>query len=143
VKSVATIAAALCAGLLFGAGLAVSGMVSPAKILSFLDIAAIAGGRWDGTLLLVMAGALAVTFVGYRWVLKRPSPILGGAFRIPTASKVDRKLLTGAALFGLGWGLVGYCPGPAIASLAWPLLSEPALFVVAMATGFWIGGKSH
>jgi len=139
-KSIATIAAALGVGLLFGAGLAVSGMANPSKVLSFLDVAAIAGGRWDGTLLFVMGGAVAVTFVGYRWVLRRPRPILAGSFSLPTATAVDRRLLIGAALFGAGWGLIGYCPGPAIASLAWPQ-AEPALFVVAMLGGLWIGGK--
>lgn len=139
-KNAGSIAAALSAGLLFGAGLAVSGMINPAKVLSFLDVAAIAGGHWDGTLLLVMGGALAVTFVGYRWVLTRPGPILADGFRMPTVTEVDRKLVVGAALFGAGWGLVGYCPGPAIASLAWPQ-AEPALFVTAMLAGFWIGGK--
>lgn len=140
-KSTGAIAAALCTGLLFGAGLAVSGMVNPAKVLSFLDFAALADGRWDGTLLLVMAGALAVTFVGYRWALKRPGPMLADAFRLPTVTAVDRRLVLGAALFGAGWGLVGYCPGPAIASLAWPQ-AEPALFVAAMLAGLWIGGRT-
>lgn len=141
-KRLATIVVAAAVGLLFGAGLAVSGMVNPSKILSFLDVAAIADGRWDGTLLFVMGGALAVTFVGYRWVLRGPGPLLAGSFSLPTASDVDRRLVTGAAVFGAGWGLVGYCPGPAIASLAWAH-AEPALFVVAMFAGLWLGGKAR
>lgn len=141
-KGIAMIAVAAGVGILFGAGLAVSGMVNPSKILSFLDLAAIADGRWDGTLLFVMGGALAVTFVGYRWVLRRPGPFLAGSFTLPTATAVDRRLVIGAALFGAGWGLVGYCPGPAIASLAWPQ-AEPALFVVAMLAGLWLGGKAR
>jgi len=140
-KYVTTVASALVVGLLFGAGLAVSGMTNPAKILSFLDIAAIAVGDWDGTLLFVMGGALAVTFVGYRYVLSLPHPVLDSLFHLPTARAIDLRLIFGAAIFGIGWGLVGYCPGPAIAALAWPT-AEPALFVAAMLVGFWIGGKA-
>lgn len=139
-KAAMNVASALIAGLLFGAGLAVSGMTNPAKILAFLDVAAIAHGGWDGTLLFVMGGALAVTFVGYRYVLSRPQPIFDSLFHLPNARNIDLHLVLGAAMFGLGWGLVGYCPGPAIAALAWSG-AQPALFVVSMAAGFWIGGK--
>jgi uncharacterized membrane protein YedE/YeeE len=140
-KSITTVASALAVGLLFGAGLAVSGMTNPAKILAFLDIAAIADGAWDATLLFVMGGALAVTYLGYRYVLARPRPVLDSVFHLPTVRDIDLRLILGAAVFGLGWGLVGYCPGPAIAALAWPT-AEPALFVAAMLVGFWIGGKA-
>lgn len=140
-KTLAALGIALLCGFLFGFGLALSGMSNPAKILNFLDVLAIPDGRWDPTLLFVMAGALAVTFAGYRHVLKRPRPIADSTFHLPTARHVDLRLVGGAAVFGLGWGLVGYCPGPAIASLAWSG-AEPALFVAAMAAGLWIGGKS-
>lgn len=140
-KSVTTVASALAVGLLFGAGLAVSGMTNPAKILAFLDVAAIADGGWDGTLLFVMGGALAVTYLGYRYVLARPRPVVDSVFHLPTVRDIDRRLLLGAAVFGIGWGLVGYCPGPAIAALAGPQ-AEPALFVAAMLIGLWIGGKT-
>lgn len=140
-KCITTAASALVVGLLFGAGLAISGMTNPAKILAFLDIAAIADGAWDGTLLFVMGGALAVTYFGYRYVLARPHPVLDSVFHLPTARDIDRRLIIGAAIFGIGWGLVGYCPGPAIAALSWPQ-AEPALFVAAMMAGLWIGGKA-
>jgi uncharacterized membrane protein YedE/YeeE len=123
---------ALLAGITFGLGLAVSEMINPAKVLAFLDVA----GRWDPSLALVMAGALAVTFVAFRLVLKRPKPVLGERFEIPTTRTIDRPLLTGAALFGIGWGLVGFCPGPALASLAFGL-RESVVFVIAMAVGAW------
>jgi uncharacterized membrane protein YedE/YeeE len=122
--------AALLSGLLFGAGLALSGMVNPMKVQNFLDIF----GTWDATLLFVMGGGLAVTFTGYRLVLRRPRPLYAPAFSLPESQGIDSRLIGGAALFGAGWGLTGFCPGPAIASLVfgyWP----PVLFVVAMAIG--------
>lgn len=121
---------ALIAGILFGAGLAVSQMVNPAKVLAFLDIF----GRWDPSLAFVMGGALAVTFVGYRWVLGRDRPIYADSFRLPAAQDVDARLLSGAAVFGVGWGLVGFCPGPALASLAFGRI-ESVLFILAMLAG--------
>lgn len=122
--------AALAAGLLFGLGLAVSQMANPAKVLAFLDLA----GRWDPSLALVMAGALAVTIPGYRLVLRRPKPVLAAKFGLPTATAIDWRLLAGAAVFGAGWGLVGFCPGPAIASLAW-MQGVNLWFLAAMAAG--------
>jgi len=101
------------AGLLFGAGLTVSQMVNPVKVISFLDIT----GDWDPSLAFVMAGALIVTFIGYRFVLKSATPLFNENFRLPTRRDIDRSLLTGAALFGIGWGLAGLCPGPALAGL--------------------------
>jgi hypothetical protein len=104
--------AGLLAGLVFGLGLVVSGMSNPAKVLNFLDIA----GTWDPSLIFVMGGALVVTFVGYRFVLGMSEPILEHRFHVPDRSDVDARLLTGAALFGVGWGIGGYCPGPAVTS---------------------------
>ncbi|HEX2134900.1 MAG TPA: DUF6691 family protein [Microvirga sp.] len=126
-------AAALLSGTVFGLGLAVSGMVNPAKVLAFLDIA----GRWDPSLALVMAGALAVAFVGFRLVLRRRAPLFAGRFELPSAREIDARLLGGAALFGIGWGLVGFCPGPAIASLAFAW-KEPLIFLAAMLAGAWL-----
>ena len=125
--------AALAAGLLFGLGLAISQMANPAKVLAFLDLA----GRWDPSLALVMAGALAVTIPGYRLVLRRPKPVLAAHFGLPTAKSIDGRLIAGAAIFGAGWGLVGFCPGPAIASLAWTV-GDNLWFIAAMAAGMLI-----
>ncbi len=124
---------ALLSGIIFGLGLAVSQMVNPAKVLAFLDVA----GRWDPSLALVMAGALAVAFVGFRLVLRRPAPLLAEQFELPSAREIDGRLLAGAALFGIGWGLVGFCPGPAIASLALEL-PKPLIFLTAMLAGAWL-----
>lgn len=121
---------AVLSGLLFGAGLAISGMVNPMKVENFLDIF----GSWDPTLIFVMAGALAVTYAGYRLVLKAPRPRFTPAFILPALQGIDERLIGGAVVFGLGWGLTGFCPGPAIASLVfgyWPSV----IFVVAMALG--------
>ena len=118
------------AGLLFGLGLIVSMMVNPAKVLAFLDIA----GAWDPSLAFVMGGALTVTLVGYRLVLRRPKPWLADSFALPTRRQIDRRLVAGAALFGIGWGMAGFCPGPAI--VATVLLPETAIaFVAAMIVG--------
>ncbi|TVP51630.1 MAG: YeeE/YedE family protein [Halomonas sp.] len=107
------IAAGYVAGLLFGLGLAISGMTDPARVLGFLDVA----GAWDPTLIFVLGGAVVTSFIGYRLVFKRSAPLLGGVFQLPTKQELDVRLLGGAALFGIGWGLSGYCPGPAIASV--------------------------
>lgn len=124
------ILSALAAGLVFGLGLIVSGMVNPAKVLNFLDIA----GTWDPSLAFVMAGAAGTVFIGYRFVLKRDKPLFEDRFNLPAATRIDARLITGSALFGLGWGLVGFCPGPALTALGTGL--EPALiFVAAMLTG--------
>jgi uncharacterized protein len=96
-------------GLLFGLGLIISGMVNPAKVLNFLDIA----GTWDPSLAFVMGGAVLVTFIGYKLVLKRKQPIFDSVFHLPTASHIDNRIVVGPALFGIGWGLAGFCPGPA------------------------------
>ena len=122
--------AALAAGIVFGLGLVVSQMVNPAKIVGFLDVA----GKWDPTLLFVMGGALAVTIPGFRLVLKRPHPLFASGFSVPTRRDLDRRLIAGAAFFGVGWGLAGFCPGPAVTALV--TLGLPVLvFFVAMLAG--------
>lgn len=125
-----TAAVALLCGIVFGAGLAVSGMTNPAKVLAFLDVA----GRWDPTLLFVMGGALAVAAAGQAATRRRARPWLGDSFGIPTRRDLDPPLLAGAALFGVGWGLVGLCPGPALANLSRGS-AEIAIFVAAMLAG--------
>ena len=122
---------ALLSGTLFGLGLAVSGMVNPAKVLGFLDIA----GAWDPTLALVMFGALAVTTPAFRYVLKRRQPWFAPGFALPTKTDLEPRLVFGAALFGVGWGLAGLCPGPAIAALVSGHGAVYA-FVAAMLAGF-------
>lgn len=107
-------ATASASGLVFGFGLALSHMVDPDKVLAFLDIV----GSWDPSLALVMGGALLVAAAGFPLVLRRSKPILAADFDLPTRTAIDGQLLGGAALFGLGWGLSGYCPGPAVAALA-------------------------
>lgn len=124
----------LVAGLLFGAGLTLSQMVDPSRVLGFLDFAGIADGTWDPTLAFVIAGALGVTAVGYRFAFRRAAPLRAASFRLPDRSDIDARLVVGAAIFGVGWGLAGYCPGPAIASLAFGSL-EIAVFVPAMLAG--------
>lgn len=121
---------ALLSGIVFGLGLTVSHMTNPDKVLAFLDV----GGAWDPSLILVMGGAVAVTFVAFRFVLKRPQPIFEKRFYIPTREAIDRKLLGGSAIFGVGWGLVGFCPGPAITSLAFGH-TESFIFVGSMIAG--------
>ncbi len=106
--------AGLIAGLIFGLGLTISEMVNPAKVLGFLDIL----GNWDPSLAFVMGGALVVTAIGYRLVWTRQRPVFDTSFHVPTSRKLDARLAIGAVLFGVGWGLVGLCPGPAIAAVS-------------------------
>jgi uncharacterized membrane protein YedE/YeeE len=122
--------AALVSGLVFGLGLAVSGMMNPAKVVGFLD----AAGDWDPTLAFVMVGALLVAVPAYRFIPKRGRPVLEEEFSLPKRKAIDAPLLGGSALFGAGWGLVGFCPGPAIAALGTGLLPVFA-FVAAMLAG--------
>ena len=124
--------ATLAAGLLFGLGLVVSGLINPAKVLNFLDI----GGAWDASLAFTMGAAVLTTAVGYK-IAFRGKPILADGFHLPAATDIDGRLITGAALFGVGWGLVGYCPGPAVASLSLGSAST-AVFVAAMLAGMGI-----
>ncbi len=122
---------AFIAGLLFSLGLTISQMVNPAKILSFLDVA----GKWDPSLLLVLGGAVLASFAGTRIVTQRMrAPIFAERFGWPTATDVDRNLIAGAVIFGVGWGLVGFCPGPALAALAIAPI-DAAPFLIAMLAG--------
>lgn len=127
----ARIVIALISGTLFGAGLAVSGMADPTRVRAFLDIA----GRWDPTLAFVMAGALIPMALAWAIARRRTAPVADAKFHLPGTKTIDRRLLGGAALFGIGWGIAGLCPGPAIADLA--LRPVPAaIFVAAMLVGF-------
>ena len=123
-------------GVLFGIGLTISEMINPARVIGFLDIA----GQWDLTLAAVMAGALAVTMPMFPLVLRRGRPMWSSDFFLPSKSAVDRPLVLGAAIFGVGWGLAGFCPGPALAGMA---SGNPSvyLFVVAMVLGQWLAGR--
>ncbi len=124
---------ALISGLLFGLGLCVSEMASPTKVLDFLDIS----GHWDPSLALVMGGAVGVTMLAFRLVLKRQSPIFSADFKLSCSSSVDKRLLLGASLFGIGWGLIGYCPGPVITALGFGL-TYPLFVLLAMIAGFMV-----
>jgi uncharacterized membrane protein YedE/YeeE len=131
-----TIIVALLSGTLFGVGLALSEMINPARVIGFLDVA----GAWDPTLLLVMCGALVVAMPAFALVLRRASPILSRQFRLPSKRGVDLPLLGGAAIFGVGWGLAGFCPGPALAAM---VTASPtvALFVFTMLCGQWLTAR--
>lgn len=122
----------LAIGLLFGLGLVVSGMSDPAKIINFLDLA----GTWDPSLAFVMGGAVIVTFIGYRLVLQHDRPLLAPKFQLPARTDIDARLIAGPALFGIGWGLSGYCPGPALTALGIGAAGTLA-FVPAMFAGMW------
>ncbi len=123
-------ASAVVAGLLFGIGLIVSGMSNPANVLGFLDLA----GQWNPSLALVMGGALLVGMAAFPLARKRHASLLGAPMRLPTASEIDRRLVLGSLAFGAGWGLAGYCPGPALVSLA-SGGAKPWLFFLAMLAG--------
>ena len=118
-------------GALFAIGLGISGMTQPSKVVAFLDIF----GAWDPALMFVMGGAVAVNFVGYRLAVGRPHPLLATRFDIPTRRDIDWQLLVGASLFGAGWGVAGFCPGPALVALA-SGSADVMLFVAAMFIGF-------
>ncbi|WP_348814667.1 YeeE/YedE family protein [Halomonas sp. H10-59] len=123
-------------GLVFSLGLTLSGMTDPARVVGFLDVA----GDWDPTLIFVLGGAVITTFIGYRLVWRRGTPLLGERFQLPTRRDIDGRLLLGAALFGVGWGLSGYCPGPAIVSSS--AMSLPlAGFLLAMLLGWWLATR--
>lgn len=121
---------AFVAGLVFGIGLIVSGMTNPAKVLGFLDVA----GRWDPSLLCVMGGAIVVGAIAFHGAARRKLSLLGEPMRLPQAGEIDGRLVLGAVTFGIGWGLAGYCPGPALASLLTGGI-KPAIFVAAMLAG--------
>ena len=131
---------ALFAGTLFGLGLAVSGMMNPAKVIGFLDVT----GKWDPTLAFVMGGALLVTVPAFRLILNRPRPLLAGGFELSEKNTLDSRLLGGAALFGVGWGLSGFCPGPAVAALVTglaPVLAFVAAMLAGMVLHAWLSAK--
>lgn len=121
---------ALFAGLIFGLGLVISQMVNPAKVIDFLDIF----GNWDPSLAFVMGAGLVVTFIGYKLVLRKAKPFAADRFQVPTNRTIDKRLAFGAVLFGVGWGLVGLCPGPAIAGLLIGGLPT-IIFLAAMMAG--------
>jgi uncharacterized membrane protein YedE/YeeE len=125
-----TLVAALASGALFGAGLAVSGMTDRHVVLGFLDLA----GNFNPQLAFVLAGAVAVTSLAFRFVLRLPRPVITAEFRLPVETRVDRPLLIGAAIFGVGWGLIGFCPGPALVGFAGGL-QDAMIFVPAMLAG--------
>src|SRR6266571_4865735 len=126
-------ASALAAGLVFGLGLAISQMVNPRKVLDFLDVA----GNWDPSLALVLGGAVGVAMLALRFVLKRKQPLFESEFHLPRTTKVDRRLLAGSAIFGISWGIGGYCPGPGIAALSAASV-EALVFVAGMALGSFL-----
>lgn len=121
---------AIASGLLFGLGLGVSQMVDRERVLGFLDVM----GRWDPTLLFVLGGAVTVTAIAFRFVLRLPQPVFATKFRLPTRKDIDRSLVLGAAIFGIGWGIAGYCPGPAVVALTLTSWS-PVIFLVAFVIG--------
>lgn len=126
----------LTSGLIFGFGLAVSSMINPAKIVGFLDIT----GNWDPSLAFVMGGAVFVTALTFRLILKRPKPIFTDIFELPSKVSLDGKLITGAAIFGIGWAMSGLCPGPAISSIGF-LDEKLLIFVCTLLIGSFIGKK--
>ncbi|HET7764886.1 MAG TPA: DUF6691 family protein [Burkholderiales bacterium] len=123
-------ASALLAGLIFGLGLAISQMVNPKKVLDFLDVS----GNWDPSLLLVMGGAVGVAMLAFRFVIGRGQPLFASEFHLPRMTKVDRRVLIGSGVFGLGWGIGGYCPGPGIAALS-AGSTDALVFVAGMVLG--------
>ena len=134
---------ALVAGTLFGIGLTVSGMVNPAKVLNFLDFAAIGSGGWDATLAVVFAAALTFSFLGVQLARRLDKPLAEATFNWPARSDIDAPLVAGAAVFGVGWGLVGVCPGPALTAVAvaGDNLVYMAVFVAAMVIGNFAAGR--
>jgi len=128
--------AALASGALFGAGLALSSMTDRQVVLGFLDVA----GDWNPTLAFVMAGAVAVTGTAFRFVRHMPAPALGGTFRLPASDAIDRRMLAGAAIFGIGWGLGGFCPGPVLVGVA-AGVRDAWIFVPAMLAGSFLAGR--
>ncbi len=132
---------ALVSGIIFGIGLSLSQMINPNKVINFLDIT----GQWDPSLAFVMMGALIVTFISFRIILKKPDPILEESFHLSKRTDIDKALLAGAAIFGIGWGMSGYCPGPAVASIGSGSI-EAIVMVVSIYAGFffqkWLSNRS-
>ena len=127
---------ALISGALFGLGLTLSGMSDPAKVLGFLNVT----GAWVPDLIFVMGGAVVVTFILTPWVVRREAPLMASAFSLPGKHRLDRRLMVGAMLFGIGWGLSGYCPGPALVSLLYGYEST-LIFCLAMFAGMALEGR--
>ena len=128
--------ASLLSGVIFGIGLVISEMVNPAKVLGFLDLF----GNWDPSLAFVMLGAIMTTTVGYRFIFKLQTPLFSDQFFLPLKKDIDQKLLVGSALFGIGWGVGGLCPGPSIdlfLNSPYPLI----IFVISMFSGIWVGTR--
>ena len=131
----------LIAGLIFGIGLVVSGMANPAKVVNFLDLA----GTWDPSLAFVMGGAMLVTILGYHFAFARPAPVLDDRFHLPNSRAVDAPLIAGSLLFGIGWGLSGFCPGPAVVALSQAAPGTLAFFpamIAGMAAARMLGRHS-
>jgi len=124
------LAVSFISGVVMAWGLCISQMINPAKVIGFLDIF----GRWDPTLAFVMAGALLVSMISFRFILKREKPLCGECYALPEKKEIDRALVAGAIIFGIGWGLSGFCPAPAVASLAFGL-PRSVIFVLAMSAG--------
>ena len=120
-------------GLIFGIGIVISGMANPAKVINFFDVT----GSWDPSLAFVMGGALAVTFIGYRVVFGRGAPMLETKFSLPTASSIDMRLVGGSAVFGVGWGIAGFCPGGALPAVGTGNI-DVLIFVAALIAGIWL-----
>ncbi|RAQ42596.1 YeeE/YedE family protein [Arthrospira sp. O9.13F] len=120
----------LVSGILFGFGLGLSQMMDRDRVLGFLDVV----GVWDPTLIFVLGGAVGVTAIAFRFVLRLPHPLFSNKFYLPTRQDIDPTLIMGAAIFGIGWGIAGYCPGPAITALVLGILN-PVLFIIAMIAG--------
>lgn len=125
-----TILSSYVIGVIFALGLGIAGMTQPQKITAFLDVF----GQWDSSLVFVMAGALIVHFVLFKFIVKRKSPLFAGNFQIPSRTDLDKDLFIGAAVFGIGWGLGGYCPAPAVTALA-SFSVNPVIFIVSMVIG--------
>jgi len=132
---------ALVSGIIFGIGLSLSQMINPNKVINFLDIS----GQWDPSLAFVMMGALIVTFISFRLILKKPDPILEESFHLSKRTDIDKALLAGAAIFGMGWGMSGYCPGPAVAAIGSGNI-EAIVMVASIYAGFffqkWLANRS-
>jgi uncharacterized membrane protein YedE/YeeE len=127
---------ALLSGILFGAGLALSHMIDPNKVLNFLDVT----GRWDPSLLFVMIGAVSVAMIAFRFILKRSAPLWSTSFQLPQKKSLDLQLISGAAIFGIGWGMSGYCPGPSVTGLSLFSL-ESVIMVLAIYLGFFVSHR--
>lgn len=127
---------ALFSGLLFGFGISLSGMTNPDTVIGFLDIT----GDWNASLMFVLLSAVTTTFISFKWILKHEKPVCDSAFNLPQKTKVDKQLITGAAIFGIGWGMAGYCPGAVLAAMT-SLNQEVFIFIFAMLIGMLIAKK--